>query len=78
MPFPCDSYARLKEPPGAQQHLFDEATQRREDQQFEDEFVRLGVGCVRGKQVLAERKRDEESRASRSGPSSNAPGLSGG
>jgi len=39
-------YARLQEPPGAEAHLFDESIQRREDQQFQDEFVRLGMACA--------------------------------
>jgi len=55
-------YARLQEPPGAEQHLFDEAIQRREDQEFQDEFVRLGMACARGEGILAERERHEESR----------------
>jgi DNA-binding HxlR family transcriptional regulator len=57
-----DFYARLKEPPGAEEHLFDEAIERREGQEFEDEFVRLTMGYLRGKQILAERQRREESR----------------
>jgi len=71
----CHFYARLKEPPGAQQHLFDEAIQRREDQKFQDDLVRLGMACARGEQTLAERKRHEESRASRSGLSKNGVRL---
>ena len=40
---PAAFYARLQEPPGAEQHLFDEAIQRREDQHFQDEPVRPGL-----------------------------------
>jgi hypothetical protein len=54
-----DFYARLQEPPGAEEHLFDETIQRREDQEFEDEIVRLGMACARGEQILAERERDQ-------------------
>jgi DNA-binding PadR family transcriptional regulator len=54
-----DFYARLQEPPGAEQHLFDETIQRREDQEFEAEIVRLGMAIARGEQILAERERDQ-------------------
>ena len=53
-------YARLPEPPDA--HLFDEAIQRREGEEFHDEFVRLAMAYVRGKHEQNERKRMEDAK----------------
>ena len=54
-----DFYTRLEEPARAEQHLFDEAIQRREDQEFQDSLRHLGPAYARARQMLADRERDE-------------------
>ena len=47
-----DFYARLTEPPGAEEHLFDEAIQRRQDRYFEKELLRATMACARAQGLL--------------------------
>jgi len=45
-------YARLKEPPGAEEHLFDEAIQRREDRKFKKDLLRAATAYARAQGIL--------------------------
>jgi len=47
-----DFYARFKEPPGAEDHLFDEAIQRREDRKFKKDLLRAATACARAQGIL--------------------------
>jgi DNA-binding PadR family transcriptional regulator len=55
-------YAGLEEPPGTEGRLFDKAIQRREDQEFQDEFTRLAMAYARAKHEQNQRKRMEEAK----------------
>ena len=45
-------YTRLKEPPGAEAHLFDESIQRREDRKFEKDFLRAATAYAQAQGIL--------------------------